>query len=138
MTDKELIVRKIALISRDLDELKAISGKTLSEFLNDKIERFAAERLLERMIGRMIDINFHVLTDAGQAPPPDYFQSFMNLGELGTLPVDFARQIAPCAGLRNRLVHEYDEIEPGKLFDGLQAAVRDVPVYLGHISTLIE
>ena len=138
MTDKELVARKIALISQDLDELKSIGRKTVSEFLADKIERFAAERLLERMIGRMIDINFHVLTDTGQAPPPDYFQSFVKLGELGALPADFARQIAPCAGLRNRLIHEYDEIDPDKLFAGLQTAVRDIPVYLEHIAKLVE
>lgn len=138
MTDKELVVRKIALISADLDELKGLSGKTVSDFTSEKMERFAAERLLERMIGRMIDINFHILTDAGQAPPPDYFQSFIRLGQVGALPADFARQIAPCAGLRNRLVHEYDEIDPAKLFDGLQAAVRDVPVYLEYLAKVIE
>jgi len=44
LTDKELIARKIALISQDLDELKKLGAKTAGEFLADKIERFAAER----------------------------------------------------------------------------------------------
>ena len=138
MTDKELVARKIALISEDLGELKNLGNKSAVEFVANKIERFAAERVLERLIGRMIDINYHVLTEAGQPPPRDYFQSFIKLGEANILPVDFARQIASCAGLRNRLVHEYDEIQTEKLFQGLLAALRDVPTYLEHIAKLLE
>lgn len=48
-----------------------------------------------------------------------------------------ARKIAASAGFRNRLVHEYDEIDPEKLFEGMQAALNDVPVYLGHITKLL-
>jgi len=33
------------------------------------------------------------------------------MGELGVLPVDFARHLAPLAGFRNILVHEYLEVE---------------------------
>ena len=64
------------------------------------------ERYLERTIGRMIDVNFHLITGAGHAPPTDYHASFVKLADLGVLESDFARQVARAAGLRNRLVHE--------------------------------
>lgn len=82
------------------------------------------------MIGRMIDINYHLITETGHPPPPDYHASFSRLGDLKILEPELARRIARCAGLRNRLVHEYDEIDPQKVFESLQAARADMPAYL--------
>jgi uncharacterized protein YutE (UPF0331/DUF86 family) len=138
MIDPTLVVRKINLISQDLDELLPISHKDLNQYLSNRIDEILAERYLERMIGRMIDINYHLITETGHPPPADYYQSFTRLGMLGVLPSAFAQQVAACAGLRNRIVHEYDEIEPGKIYEGLQAAVRDIPQYLAHIHQYIQ
>jgi uncharacterized protein YutE (UPF0331/DUF86 family) len=138
MIDPTLVVRKINLISQDLDELLPISRKDLSDYLSSRIDEILAERYLERMIGRMIDINYHLITETGHPPPADYYQSFTQLGTLGILPPAFTQQIAACAGLRNRIVHEYDEIEPRKVYEGLQAAVRDIPQYLAYIHQYLQ
>ena len=37
------------------------------------------------------------------------------------------------AGLRNRLVHDYDDLDPHRVFDALQAAVVDVPRYVAAV-----
>jgi uncharacterized protein YutE (UPF0331/DUF86 family) len=50
----------------------------------------------------------------------------------------FASRIAACAGLRNRLVHEYDEIDPRRVHEGLVATVRDVPEYLRRVHDYLE
>lgn len=133
MIDPALVIRKINLISEDLQELNVFSCKGLEEYLASRVDEVLAERYLERVIGRMIDINYHLITEAGHAPPSDYHQSFTQLGRFGILPPDLALQIAACAGLRNRIVHEYDEIDPRKVYEGLQAAVRDIPKYLATI-----
>jgi len=86
----------------------------------------------------MIDINYHLVTEAGQPPPRDYFESFTQLARIGVLPPGFATRIATSAGLRNRLVHEYDEIDPERVYQGLQAAVRDVPEYLRHVQGYLK
>jgi uncharacterized protein YutE (UPF0331/DUF86 family) len=54
-----------------------------------------AERYLERIIGRMIDINYHVLTESGQPPPPDYYPSFT---ALATIP-EYLKRLAAHVGL---------------------------------------
>jgi uncharacterized protein YutE (UPF0331/DUF86 family) len=132
MIDRELIDRKITLIAPDLDELQVIGAAGVEAFLDDRRSQALAERYLERVIGRMIDINYHILTESGKPPPKDYYQSFIELGGFVLQPA-FARKVAACAGLRNRIAHEYDEIDPEKLFDGLSAAVRDVPVFLRDV-----
>jgi uncharacterized protein YutE (UPF0331/DUF86 family) len=41
------------------------------------------------------------------------------MGELGVLSPDFARHLAPLAGLRNILVHEYLSVDWDKVYDNL-------------------
>ena len=133
MIDKELVTRKLLLIT-DLKALGPLAGKALADYLASSIDEVLAERYLERIIGRMIDINYHVLTESGQAPPKDYHQSFTALADIGVLDRDFAKRIAACAGLRNRITHEYETIDPARVHEALQAAVQDIPIYLRQVA----
>lgn len=138
MIDRELVTRKLALVMGDLNELRVLAAKSRDEYLASTRDELVAERLLERMIGRMIDINYHLITETGHPPPRDYYESFVRLGTLQILPADFARRMAACAGLRNRIVHEYDDIDPGKVYEAVQAAVKDIPEYLRYIHQYVE
>ena len=138
MVDRTLIIRKMALISEDLEEVQALAKLTVEEYKGDRINEVVAERYLERMIGRMIDVNYHIATEEGKPPPRDYYQSFVDLAEIGVMPRDFAEKIAPCAGLRNRIVHEYDVIDSEKVYEGLKAAANDIPRYLKYINDFIH
>jgi uncharacterized protein YutE (UPF0331/DUF86 family) len=134
VVDRDLVTRKMALILDDLRAVTPIAQKPLDDYLASATDEIVTERYLERMIGRMIDINYHLITEAGHAPPRDYYDSFTQLAKLRILEPPFASQIAACAGLRNRLVHEYDEIDPRRVYEGLQAAVRDMPEYLRRVN----
>jgi uncharacterized protein YutE (UPF0331/DUF86 family) len=133
MIDPELITRKLTLIVQDLPPLTELATKNLNDYLANPIHQVLTERYLERIIGRMIDINYHLTTELGHAPPKEYHESFTTVGKLNILPAEFARDIAFAAGLRNRIVHEYDEIDPKKLHEALQIAVKQIPVYLEAI-----
>jgi len=133
MIDQALIIRKMNLIAPDLEKIIALATGDVSKYLEDPISEDLAERYLERAIGRMIDINFHLITESGQPPPRDYYDSFLKLGEMGILPRDLAQKVAACAGLRNRIAHEYDDIDPVLIHAGLVAAAKDIPHYLRHI-----
>ena len=136
--DRELVTRKLLLITRDLDVVAPLASKPLAEFLESRFDQAVAERLLERMIGRMIDVNYHLITESGQPPPPDYHASFLKLAELRIADADFARRIARCAGLRNRLVHEYEEIDPHKVFESLQSARDDIVTYVRAVQAYVD
>ncbi len=134
MIDKELVTRKVLLVTEDLRALGPLAAKPVAEYLASATDEVLAERYLERIIGRMIDINYHVLTESGQPPPPDYYQSFTALATIGMLDQAFAKRIAACAGLRNRITHEYEAIDPARVHEALQAAVRDIPEYLKRLA----
>ncbi len=138
MIDKTLIMRKINLISEDFEAIKSLAKLSYQDYRKSPANEVLAERYLERMIGRMIDINYHLITETGQPPPADYFQSFLRLSKIGVYPMDFAQKIAPCAGLRNRIVHEYDEIDSRKIYEGLKAAVKDIPRFLKYVTEFVD
>ena len=138
MIDAELVTRKMVLILRDLSEVQPIARKNLAEYLASGIDEVVAERYLERMIGRMIDVNYHLVTETDHPPPSDYYQSFTQLAALGVLDRDLADRMAAYAGLRNRITHEYDELDPRKVHEALQAAARDIPDYLQRVKIYVD
>jgi uncharacterized protein YutE (UPF0331/DUF86 family) len=138
MIDRSLITRKMSLILEDVAEITRLSKLPRAQYLKDSINETLAERYLERTIGRMIDINFHLITGLDHAPPKDYHESFVLLGTLGIMNVNFAKEMAMAAGLRNRIVHEYDDIDPERVHEALPSAVRQIPLYLDHIRRFVE
>ena len=138
MIDRELVTRKIVLITRDLAALEPFARKDLASYLASGVDELVVERLLERMIGRMIDVNYHLLTETGHPPPTDYYASFVQLAGIGVLDQEFAGRIAACAGLRNRIVHEYEDLDPKKVYEALQGALQDVPIYLRRIDESLD
>lgn len=131
--DKKLISRKITLINNDLKSLKALSQLSLKTYLSKADYEALAERYLERIIGRMIDINYHILSEKENEVPTDFYNSFIALGRKKYLPLKLAEVMANSAGLRNRLAHEYDEIDAKKVFAAMAPCLKDVPKYLKNI-----
>ncbi len=39
--------------------------------------------------------------------PTDYYDAILRMGDIGILSVEFAHALAPLAGFRNIMVHEY-------------------------------
>lgn len=134
MIDPVLVTRKINLISQDLRSLVRYKQMTLAVYLHDPIHEVAVERYLERIIGRMIDINYHLIVESGDPPPKDYYESFTELGKMNILPPAFSKKIARAAGLRNRIAHEYEDIDEKKIHASLRVIIKDIPKYLEHIN----
>ena len=138
MIDRELVLRKMARIASDLSALENLAAKPKPDYVSSEYDELVAERLLERIIGRMIDINYHLLVEAGDAPPTNYHASFEMLGDAAILPKEFAGHVAASAGLRNRIVHDYEDIDPAKVYDALQSATKDIPEYLKHVRRYLD
>jgi uncharacterized protein YutE (UPF0331/DUF86 family) len=138
MIDRALVTRKMTLIMQDLPKLTELARLSRAHYVGDTVNEALAERYLERTIGRMIDVNFHLITESGHAPPKDYHESFVLLGTLGVMKADLAKEMATAAGLRNRIVHEYDDIDPERVYEALPVAVRQIPAYLDHVQRFME
>ena len=136
--DKKIVIRKITLIREDLPELEKIGKMKLKEFIKDNFEEILAERYLERIIGRMIDINYHILTESGNPSPLDYYHSFTDLGKANIITDGSAKKMAQFAGLRNVLAHEYDFIDKKKVWQGMKSLLKLLPSYLSGIGEFLK
>lgn len=121
-----------------MKSLKALSKLSLKTYLSKADYEALAERYLERVIGRMIDINYHVLSEKENEIPTDFYNSFIALGKKKYLPVKLADTMANSAGLRNRLAHEYDEIDAKKVYEAMESCIRDVPKYLKNLVKSVD
>lgn len=130
----EIVRRKLAVIIENLKALESIKGMNADEYLKDFFKRKATERLLQELIEAAIDINIHMIIETGHTVPDGYYESFIRAGELKIISIDLARKLAPSAGLRNRLVHEYDRLEHSMVLKAVNMAEELFPKYVKEIS----
>ena len=86
----------------------------------------------------MVDINSVIISQNNLPPPKDYYSSFETLGTINVLPANFALALAPCTGMRNRLVHEYDKIDDLVVFNGISKLIDMVNEYIEHINHFLN
>jgi uncharacterized protein YutE (UPF0331/DUF86 family) len=136
--DADVIRRKLAVIVRNLRDLATVEQLSLDDYRADRFRLKGSERLLQELIEAAVDANLHLLRSAGEPTPPDYFLTFIALGRLGVISRELAERLAPAAGLRNRLVHEYDEIDDRIVLKAVGEARRDFAAYAAAVEEYLE
>jgi len=136
--EAEIVRRKLAVIIENLKALDPIKEMTNKEYIEDLYKRKATERLLQELIEAAIDINTHIIVQSGNSVPDDYYESFIRAGELKVISIELAEKLAPSAGLRNRLVHEYDLLEHSMVLDAVRMAEKLYPKYIKEIEKYIS
>jgi uncharacterized protein YutE (UPF0331/DUF86 family) len=56
------------------------------------------------------------------------------MGDLGILSAELAQRLAPSAGLRNRLVHEYETLDDDRVLAAIDALLEQYPLHPGNRS----
>lgn len=103
-----------------LSRLEPLRNKSRSDFDKDAFLRDIVERNLEIAAQCCIDISNRIISLERAKKPQDYYEAFIRLGELNVLPEEFARNLAPIAGFRNVLVHEYLGVNWDEVYKNLQ------------------
>ncbi|MGH2771923.1 MAG: type VII toxin-antitoxin system HepT family RNase toxin [Actinomycetota bacterium] len=133
MVRPELVTRKLSQLHRYLSELEAHRGLPYQDYLSKSDKRRAVERLLELVVEVAVDLNTHLVTEKRGSPPSDYADSFRAAAACGILPAGLAETLAPSAGLRNVLVHEYGEIDDAKVHGSITMALDGFAEYSRNI-----
>lgn len=82
-----------------------------------------------------LDINAHIIAELGAEVPDDYYGGFVKLGDLGVVPRELALSLAPSAGLRNRLVHEYESLDDATVLASIGALRTQYPTYVQAVES---
>ncbi len=137
--DRDVVRRKLARIVQALGRLRRERDLPLEAYLAQPDLQAVLERQLELVVGAAVDLNVHMLVQQGHATPADAFTSFLELARLtGAIDGELAAQLAPSTGLRNRLAHSYDEVDPALVYSGLKAALELYPRYVAAIEAFLE
>ena len=140
MLDKNFITRKIKLIQEEIAKVEELSNYTFEEIKDDFLKRYSVERALEKIIMRAIDINQHIIVEnaVGYETIRGYEDTFYILAKLNVYPEVFSKQIAPSAGLRNRLVHEYNDTKDEIIYNSVADAITQYTEYCNYILKYIQ
>lgn len=138
MLDEEMIRRKMVKITEYLDELRQAERLSIEEYSKNIPIKRMAERDIQLLVECASDITSHILSEKRESPPRDYFESFMKPATIGVYPSDFAAALAPFAGLRNRLVHEYEDIKDPLVHQSISRCLRIFSDFLEHIQRFLQ
>ena len=126
------IERRLDELSERLARLQPLREKARIEFDQDPYLRDIVERNLEIAAQCCIDICHRIISLEGARKPVDYYDAILSMGELGVLPAEFARYLAPLAGFRNILVHEYVNVDWDEVYRTLHS-LEDLERFAGLV-----
>lgn len=130
MADQPLLERKLQRLTTYLEQLASFQSLTYAQFEEDATQHYAVERLLQLIVDEAIDINTQLLLMHRRAPAKDYYSSFLQLSALRVCSAAEAKRLALTTGLRNALVHEYEEVDSQEVFRNIHNVLNMYPAYV--------
>ena len=127
-------MEKLSVCLKKLDPFKA---KKKDEILQDPYLQDIIERNLEVSAQAVIDIANRIISIEGLEKPLDYYQAIVRLGEEEIIPLDFARHLAPLAGFRNILVHDYMDLDWDEVYNNLHQ-LDDIAQFMDYVKNWMK
>ncbi|OGA00956.1 MAG: hypothetical protein A3I00_07920 [Betaproteobacteria bacterium RIFCSPLOWO2_02_FULL_64_12] len=132
----EVVRAKLLQISEALGRLRSWLPVTAERLERDIMFRWAVEHGLHLAAEALFDTGNHILAGEFQEAADEYREIPLRLVTRGVLSAATAQRLESLAGFRNLLVHEYANIDVGRLAAGLgrlddfEAFVADVEGWL--------
>ena len=128
----EVVVRKLRHLRLLLEELRKHADASQQEIESDP---YRVERLLELLVTSAADLLTHLLAERGEHPQT-YREAFRLAGQQGLLGRELSGRLQGAAGMRNVLVHLYEEIDYGILHESVSDALQDFPELIRDLEPL--
>ena len=120
-----------------LSYLREIAQIPAADLLKDPIKIGSARYYLQISIETCLNLGNHIIASKNFRAPTDYRDVFTVLNENGVLSDDFTLRLRQMAGLRNRLVHLYWEVDDAPLFNFLQNDLSDFDQFIYFIENYL-
>jgi len=138
MIDKEIIEKKIDIISENMDYLREVSRTDLDAFVSNFERIQATKHSLQEAIEACLDIANHIIAAEGFPRAEEYGQFFTTLGEKNVINKDLANRLVEMAKFRNLLVHRYSLVDSKELHKILNENLGDIQEYVKEILEFIS
>lgn len=136
--DRDVIRRRLGHILDAVDVLSEYRMITVQELTTDVKRAWAIERGLQLCVQAVLDIAAHIVAASGSSVGDEYRDHIVALGQLNVLPAEFAERIAPMAGFRNILVHEYLDVDVNEVHRALTDGLDDLIEFARWIELYLE
>jgi uncharacterized protein YutE (UPF0331/DUF86 family) len=123
VTDKDVVLRKLASLTEHVARLRRRRGEDLSAFRGDVDLQDAVGMSLLVAVQDALDIALHMASDEGWGVPPSYADSFELLHQHAVIDLQLARQLVRMATLRNRIEHGYATVDLDRIWTELPAGI---------------
>ena len=104
---REGIMRRLAFIDQEMEDLKACSDLDHRHYETDRIARRNVERIAENIANAAIDVAKIVSAGENLELPATYREAFLQLARAGLIPEELGDEMAHLARARNVLAHHY-------------------------------
>lgn len=138
MIDKEVIYKHIGELRKIVNELSAFKSYTLDDLEIDIGKQWQIEHGLQLAIQNLLDIGSHILSALGKNNSETYTDIIDKLAQEKILPLDFTLKIRGMAGLRNILVHDYLDVDVGRIYKIFQDQLEDFKTFCKLIIEYLE
>jgi uncharacterized protein YutE (UPF0331/DUF86 family) len=128
MTDPELVAKKLAVIETCVQQLRTLAKP--EALRSDIREQRFVEHTLQVAIQAALDVASHIVSDERLGEPQTNRELFDLLVGRGRLTADLARVLRDMAGLRNVIVHGYQDVDLGVVEDVLRNHLEDLLAFV--------
>jgi uncharacterized protein YutE (UPF0331/DUF86 family) len=138
MIDKKSIDKRIAHMSKRVEQLNQFRRMTLEEFLDDTTANDLAARELQTCVEAMADICTHIVAALGLEKPRERSDAPLILSRAQILPKELAQYLSEAIGLRNILVHGYIDIEYARVYEVIPKELGYFEDFSQHITRYLQ
>ncbi|MBA2318674.1 MAG: DUF86 domain-containing protein [Euzebyales bacterium] len=125
-------------MARYVGILRDLREEAMTTFVADPRLYGSAERFLQLAIETTLSIGHHLIAARGLEQAGTYAAVFEILGRAGVLDAEFAEELVPMARLRNRLVHVYADVEPGRIHETLKEHLDDFDRFAAAVTRYLD
>ena len=137
MVSELVLAKRLHKLREYVRLLNILRSEPKERFISEPFVYGNAERYLQLAIQTALDIGNHILADRKFKEPDEYRDVIRMLGEHGVIEKDLAARLLPLVGLRNILVHEYMDIDRGRLYESIQNELEDFELFARQVGKLL-
>lgn len=135
MVDPDRVRRLLTALERYRNRLAELADVPSAEYL-DK-HAYAGRYLVQAAAQLCIDLALHVIASEGWEPPSSFRDSFTVLASHDAIDRELAGRLRNLAGLRNRLVHLYEDVDDRRVQQALPDGLADFDDFTRAIAALV-
>lgn len=136
----KLVQERLRLISSFLEDLDLVGDVDEARLQSDRIVRHAVERILTQLVDLAVSVNGHISAAVSGNAPGTYRESYHAhaAAKAGAITPQLAAELAPSAGLRNILTHEYVAVDLSILAGAVPMARRLYKEYVRQVAAFLR